>query len=188
MDAMTALKSRVTPLRLIEPAPSGEALQALLEAATRAPDHGKLRPWRLFVIEGEGRTRLGELMVEALKRNDPEAPEPLLIREAEKPMRAPMIIVLAAKVEAEHPKIPAVEQIMSAACAAQNIQLAAHAQGFGCMWKTGAPARDAGIKAAFGLAPTDELVGFLYIGTPEGGLPQPRQVKMEDHVARWPAA
>ena len=187
MDAMTALRSRVTPLRLVEPAPAGEALQAILETATRAPDHGKMRPWRLFVIEGEGRQRLGALMVESLKRADPEAPEPLLAREAEKPLRAPMIIVVAARVEPEHPKIPALEQIMSTACAAQNIQLAAHAQGFGCMWKTGAVARDPEVKAAFGLAPTDELVGFLYVGTPEG-LPQPRQVNLENHVGRWPAS
>jgi nitroreductase len=187
MDAMTALKSRVTPLRLAEPAPEGEALQALMEAATRAPDHGKLKPWRMFVIEGEGRVKLGELMVEALKARDPEAPEPLLVREAEKPMRAPMIIALAAKVEPEHPKIPVMEQIMSAACAAQNVQLAAHAMGFGCMWKTGAPARDPLIKAAFGLQPHDELVGFLYLGTPEG-LPNPRPVKMETIVSQWPAA
>lgn len=186
MDAMTALKSRVTPLRLVEPAPAGEALEALLEAATRAPDHGKLRPWRMLVIEGEGRAKLGALMVEALKRSDPEAPEPLLAREAEKPMRAPMIIALAAKIEPEHPKIPVLEQIMSAACAAQNIQLAAHALGFGCMWKTGAPSRDEGIKAALGLAPTDQLVGFIYVGTPDG-LPQPRPVTLDTYVSRWPA-
>ena len=187
MEALTALTTRVSPMSLSEPAPSGEALEALFAAAMRAPDHGKLKPWRLYVIEGEARGRLGELMVESLKRRDPEAPQPLLDREAEKPMRAPMIIAVAAKVQPDHPKIPVIEQILAAGCAAQNIQLAAHAQGFGCMWKTGPVTRDGAVKAAFALEPHDELVGFLYVGTP-GDLPPVKQVAPADYVSIWPAA
>lgn len=186
MDALTALTTRVSPLSLQEPAPSGAALEALYAAAMRAPDHGRLKPWRLFVIEGAGRERLGKLMVESLKRRDPEAPEPLLEREAEKPMRAPMIIAVAAKVQPEHPKIPALEQILATGCAAQNIQLAAHAQGFGCMWKTGPVTRDPEFKAAFGLEPHDELIGFLYVGTP-GNVPPVKQATPADFVSHWPA-
>lgn len=186
MDAITALTTRVSPIGLEAPAPSGEALDQILAAALRAPDHGKLRPWRLFVIEGEGRNRLGALMVESLKRREPGAPEPLLQREAEKPLRAPMIIAVAAKVDAQHPKIPAIEQILSAGCAAQNIQLAAHALGFGCNWKTGPVTDDPEVKAAFGLGPDDRIVGFLYLGTPTA-TPPVKTVAPEAHVARWPA-
>lgn len=186
MDALTALTTRVSPLSLEAPAPSGDALDQIVAAALRAPDHGKLRPWRLFVIEGEARDRLGALMVDSLKRREPDAPAPLLEREAAKPMRAPMIIAVAAKVEAQHPKIPALEQIVSAACVAQNIQLAAHALGFGCNWKTGPVTRDPAVKAEFGLGPDDELVGFLYLGTP-AGTPPVKTVSPEGYVSRWPA-
>lgn len=186
MDALTALKTRVSSVGLQAPAPAGAALEALMEAAMRAPDHGRLKPWRIFVIEGEGRDRLSALMVESLKRRDPEAPAPALEREAAKAHRAPMIIAVAAKVEPNHPKIPAVEQILAAGCAAQNILLAAHAQGFGGVWKTGPVAQDATVKAAFGLGDDDELIGFLYIGTPSSTPP----LKAADpalYVSRWPA-
>ncbi len=183
---MTALTTRVSPISLEAPAPSGEALDQIVAAAMRAPDHGKLRPWRLFVIEGDGRDRLGQLMVEALKRREPDATEPMIEREAAKPLRAPMIIAVAAKVEARHPKIPAIEQILAAGCAAQNIQLAAHALGFGCNWKTGEVTNDPELKSAFGLGEDDRLVGFLYLGTP-GSVPPLRPVPTESYVSRWPA-
>jgi len=186
MDAMTALTTRVSPLRLEAPAPSGDALEQIVAAALRAPDHGKLRPWRMFVIEGEGRHRLGALMVDALKRREPDAPEPLVEREAAKPLRAPMIIAVAAKVDAKHPKIPAIEQILSAGCAAQNIQLAAHALGFGCNWKTGDVTNDPEVKAAFGLGPDDRLVAFLYVGTP-AATPPVKPLAPDAYVSRWPA-
>jgi nitroreductase len=186
MDAMTALTTRVSPLSLEAPAPSGDALDQIIAAALRAPDHGKLRPWRMFVIEGEGRDRLGALMVDALKRREPDAPEPLIEREAAKPLRAPMIIAVAAKVDAKHPKIPAIEQILSAGCAAQNIQLAAHALGFGCNWKTGDVTNDPEVKAAFGLGDDDRLIAFLYLGTPAAA-PPVKAIAPDAYVSRWPS-
>ena len=60
--------------------------------------------------------------------------------------------------------------------AAQTVLLAAHAQGYGAVWKTGAPAYDAGVRAELGLGAEDEIVGFLYLGTRVGGgvsLPRP---------------
>lgn len=185
MDALTTLRTRVSVPKLTVPAPSGDSLDAILESAMRAPDHGKLRPWRLHLIEGVGREKLGGLMADALRRRDPEAPPPLLEREAAKPLRAPLIVVVAAKVDAEHPKIPVIEQILAAGCAAQNIQLAAHALGFGCMWRTGAAARDPGLKAAFGLDEDDELVGFLYLGSVQE-IPSMRPIETRDFVAKWP--
>ncbi|MEZ5669119.1 MAG: nitroreductase [Alphaproteobacteria bacterium] len=187
MDAMTALNTRVTPARLVDPAPAGAELDEILATALRAPDHGKLKPWRLFVIAGDARARLGALMADNLRAREPDAPAPLLEREAEKPLRAPLIVVVAAKVQADHPKIPVVEQVLSAGCAAQNIQLAAHAKGYGCMWKTGPIARDAAFKSAFGLAETDELVGLLYIGTTDAA-PAPRQVDTAPFVSAWTGA
>ena len=57
----------------------------------------------------------------------------------------------------------------AAAAAAQNIMLAANAQGYGAMWKTGAPAYDATVKRALGLAADDDIVGFIYLGRQVGG-------------------
>src|SRR5437016_11757486 len=52
MDAVELLLTRYSALKLGEPAPSAQAVQAMLESAARAPDHGRLQPWRLILIEG----------------------------------------------------------------------------------------------------------------------------------------
>ena len=164
MDLTTALLTRASVGALSEPAPEGAALAQLLEAGAAAPDHGRLRPWRFILVRGAARERLGAVFAAALARSVPEATAPMLERERAKPLRAPLILVVAAHV-VEHPKVPAIEQVLAAGAAAQNILLAAHAAGFGAMWRTGEPAYDEGVKAALGLAPGDAIVGFLYLGT-----------------------
>ena len=164
MDAIAALTQRVSAGPLVDPAPTDADLATIFAAATRAPDHGRLRPWRFFVIRGEARRKLGERLVALARRKDPAIPEAQLERERAKPLRAPLIVVVAAVVDPAH-KIPAIEQVLSAGAAAQNVMLAAFALGYGCAWKTGDPAYDDEIKAAFGLAPKDAIVGFLYLGT-----------------------
>ena len=114
----------------------------MFQSALRAPDHGRLRPWRFVVVPENKRERFGELMADCLRRTDPDGARRCLQRERDKAMRAPVIVVVAATDHRAH-KIPEVEQLGSAAAAAENIMLAANAQGFGAMWKTGAPAYDA---------------------------------------------
>ena len=101
-------------------------------------------------------------------------------------MRAPLILVVAARITPS-PKIPPVEQLLSAAAAAQNIMIASHALGFGAMWKTGEPAYDAGVKEALGLDAADEIAGFVYIGTPKA-LPKPSApLDPADFLRAWPS-
>ena len=148
MDALENLLTRRSPAKLAEPAPSPEALARAMAAAVRAPDHGRLQPWRFIVIDSPARTAFGEVMARCLKRQEPGASDEMLAREREKALRAPMIVVAVAKVQPQHPKIPEVEQLLAAAAATQNFWLALHAQGYGAMWKTGAPAYDAEVWMA----------------------------------------
>src|ERR1700688_3489003 len=104
MDALTALTTRVSPLRLTEPAPSTEALADMLDAAA-SPDHGKLRPWRFLKIEGPARARFGEMLAQSLLRREPEAPAGKLEAERKKALRAPLVIVAAAGL-APNPTVP----------------------------------------------------------------------------------
>ena len=106
MDALENLMSRRSPAKLAEPAPSAEALSRAMAAAVRAPDHGKLKPWRFIVIEGDARLAFGDVMARCLKRDQPDANEEMLAREREKVLRAPTIVVAVAKVQPQHPKIP----------------------------------------------------------------------------------
>lgn len=184
MDALDLLLTRDSATKLSEPAPSEAELDTMFESAVRAPDHGRLRPWRFVVIDSAKRARFGELMADALRRKDPAASAEALERERAKPLRAPMIVVAAAHVQKGH-RIPEVEQIAAAAAAAQNIMLAAHAMGYGAMWKTGEPAYDSGVKTALGLDSGDDIMGFLYVGTRSGGAsPAPRPAA-RDQVTVW---
>ncbi|HVY18258.1 MAG TPA: nitroreductase [Rhodopila sp.] len=184
MDAIDLLLTRESALKLQAPGPSATELDRIFAAAVRAPDHGRLRPWQFVVIGEDQRTAFGDLMAESMRRREPGATADALQRERDKAFRAPCIVAVAAKVKRGH-KIPEIEQIASASAAAQTIMLAVPALGYGAVWKTGAPAYDPTVKIALGLEPEDEILGFLYIGTPTGGpspLPRP---EARDFVTRW---
>src|SRR5438309_7793672 len=68
MEAMKLLRTRYSALKLDGPSTSVEAVDAMLEAASRAPDHGRLRPWRLILIEGAARLSFGEILAASLAR------------------------------------------------------------------------------------------------------------------------
>ena len=184
MDALEALTTRASPKELGEPAPDDDALARMLAAAVAAPDHGRLRPWRFIAVRGAARERLGEVLAESLRARDPAAPAPLIEKEAAKPLRAPLVLVAAAKLLANH-KIPVVEQIVAVGAAAQNLIVAAHALGFGASWKTGAPAYDDRVKRALGLDAADRILGFLYLGTPKGGAAPLARPAPESCLVEW---
>lgn len=184
LDAIEALTTRASPLALTEPAPDAGALAAMLRAAARAPDHGKLKPWRFIVIAGEARNAFGDVLAEALRKREPDVPESAIDKERGKPLRAPLIVVVGARLR-EHKSVPAVEQIVAAGAAAQNILVAAHALGFGGFWRTGNAAYDDGVKTALGLNAGDAIIGFLYLGTPAAPAPAAPPSNHTANVAHW---
>lgn len=184
IDAIAALTSRSTAGALTDPAPDRAALQQILAAATRAPDHGRLRPWRFVVVLGAARAQLGAVLAEALQRRMPDATPAQLERERGKPLRAPMIIGVCAIVHPEA-RIPVIEQVLSAGAAAQNIMVAAHALGYGSAWKTGEAAYDPTVKAALGLQSKDAIVGFIYLGMHAQPLPAPQALDPWRFVVEW---
>lgn len=175
MDFIETLNTRtsVPPKILVEPAPDPEQLALFLSTALRAPDHGAIQPWRFHVIRGDARAKLGELFAQALLKREPDAPEAAVAKERLRPSFAPLAIVVGAQITTDNPGVPPVEQIVSTGAAIQNIMNAAHASGYATFLSTGIRARDAHIKRAFGFGEKDELVGFLYIGTPKS----PQSVK-----------
>lgn len=174
MDALELLLSRESALKLESPGPTQGELDTMFRSALRAPDHGRLRPWQFVVVTEDKREAFGALLADSMARRMPGVGAEELTRERAKAMRAPVIVVAAAKLMKGH-KIPESEQMLSAGAAVENLMLAANAQGYGAMWKTGAPAYDAGVKQALGIAAENEIVGFVYIGTQVGGgHPAPR--------------
>ena len=180
MDVLTAINARASATRLAEPGPTPEQLTTILQAAIRAPDHGRLSPWRFVVLEGAKRMLLGDAMRELQRRQKPDASVEDLDKAAQKVMRAPTIIVVAARTTAPS-KVPAIERVVAVGAAVQNMFLAAHALGLGAMWKTGDAAYDGNVRSALGLEPSDQIVAFLYLGT-AAGKGEPRAVSLEGLV------
>ncbi|MFK7863588.1 MAG: nitroreductase family protein [Pseudohongiellaceae bacterium] len=184
MNALEALHTRTSCPRLIEPAPNANELKNIYLAATRAADHGLLRPWRFLTIEEESLDKLGELFAKAALEKDPSLIATKLDNIRRKPRRAPLIIVCIATLH-EHPKIPTIEMELSAAAATQNMLIAAHAQNIGGMWRTGAMAYSSTVKNGLGLGANETIVGFLYLGT-RAAPPRPiARIAVNDLVQRW---
>jgi nitroreductase len=172
-DPLAGITGRRSTSRLAEPAPADAELTMMLAAAATAPDHGLLRPWRAIVLRGAALDRLGAAFAEAHRAREPDCRPEDHARTAGKPRRAPVIVAVVARVR-PHPKIPEWEQLVTAGCAAQNLCLAAHALGYGSMWRTGWYGEEPIVRDHLGLADHEQVVGWLYLGTPDGPPPLPR--------------
>jgi nitroreductase len=181
MELIEGIESRTSALKLSEPGPTRAHIEQIIKAGTRAPDHGRLRPWRFLVAAGDARKKLGEVMANILRTKMPDASQAQLDAEAGKVMRAPTIIVVGAKISKA--KIPEIEQVAAVAAAIQNMFLAANALGYGAMWKTGGLAYDRSVKEMLGLAAEDHIVGLLYVGTTSQ--PGPLVEAPLEGIVRW---
>ena len=184
MSAMEVLLGRNSATHLDATDPRGEELNTLLQAGLRAPDHARLKPWRFLVVEGQGRVALGDVFAQVALADNPTMDAAALDKLRSKPLRAPLIVIVVARLQ-EHPKVPEVEQLLSAGCAAHAILLAAHARGFAGIWRTGSMAFHPGVYRSLGLKPNEKIVGFLYLGTREGEPRVPPRYDVCDFVEYW---
>jgi nitroreductase len=98
-----------------------------------------------------------------------------------------VLIAVVARIHADH-KIPETEQLISAGAAAMNLLNAIHALGFGGVLLTGAPTYDPAMRTALGLADTERLVGFVYVGTPTQPVPTVTRPDVAEYVTEWTGA
>lgn len=165
MDTITAIHSRHSVGEVRPDAISQELIKKLLSAGSQAPNHYKIRPWRFFVLTGEGLKHLGDVLAKSLSLKAENISPEALDKERAKPLRAPLIIAVAVDKPTE-PKISEVENICAAAAACQNILLAAHEMGLATIWRTGPAAVDPLVKDFLGLEESQHLIAYLYIGYP----------------------
>jgi len=188
MDLIEALNTRATAKTYGADAPTKEHLAIALQAAVRAPDHGRLRPWRFMLIEGDQRRKFGELLAESAKRRVPGLSDGDLQRERDKAVRAPMIIIVVCRV-VPGTKVPTIEQTLAAGAATQNMLLALHSLGYAAAWKTGEAAYDSEVKRSLGLAVDDHLIGFVYVGGGTGATYSTgKAASVQDAMLDFPAA
>lgn len=183
-EVLTFLKNRTSAPRLEAPAPAGEQLQEIFQAAFRVPDHARLRPWRFLCVSGDRRRDFGELLLDSLLQREPLADASQREKARSAPLRAPLVVIAIAS-PVEHPKVPVCEQRWSTACATHALLLAAESQGFAGVWRTGEAAFDRHLMNGLGLATTESIVGFLYLGTRQGTARPAPVVSYEDKVTQW---
>ena len=146
------------------PGPSPEQLDVLLTAACRAPDHGKLFPWRFIVFEGDARRRMGAVLAESLVTSEPQTTPERLDQERQRFLRAPVVVAVVSRVRESIP-IPEWEQILSAGAVCQNLLIATHAMGFVANWITEWCAYHPAVKDRLGLKSGERIAGYVYMGT-----------------------
>ena len=68
-DTLDLLRSRRSgsAKAMGKPGPSKTQLAEIIQSGARAPDHGKLFPWRFIIFEGKGRERFGDVLAEVLE-------------------------------------------------------------------------------------------------------------------------
>lgn len=166
MDALEALKTRrsVKPKELGQgPGPDAAQLQTILEIATRVPDHGKLAPWKIVVITGEGQKKLGAIAADQFAKIYADANEKQLDAERQRFARAPLVLAVLSTPK-ESVKAPRWEQEMSAGAVCTNILHACHAMGFGASWLSEWVGFDPVILKALGGDIDSKIAGFIYVG------------------------
>jgi len=183
LEARTSMPA----IQLVEPAPTQAQLDRILRVGLNAPDHASMRPWRFITIQGDARYKLGDVFAQAALKDKPDTPEEKIARIRQKPLRSPLIVVIVATITVNHPKTPEIEQILSAGAATTLIQLAATASGFGSIWLTGPNTYLPDVKLALGVAETDHIVGFVYMGTPAKPAVAKSRPALNDHLSEWHA-
>ena len=183
MTPIETLLSRVSIPRVIEPGVTGEELDLILRGGLRACDHGRLKPFRFIVLEGDARARLGHTMAEYSRSNSAEMSEEMIQATKNKALRAPTILSVIFSPK-ESAKISKSEQLVSAGCAAQMIVTAAHMLGLGAIWRTGEASYSSEVATMMELEKHEQVVAMIYIGRPVAEPPLPTVLDPVDFLTR----
>src|SRR2546423_2946887 len=169
MTIFETIKNRRSIGKMTDQRPTRAQIEHILEAATHAPNHHKVEPWKFIVLAGKARAELGAIMANSLAKRlgdtTNDKAQALLNKERNKLLRSPIVIVVVAE-QPHQPNVLAIENIEAVAAAVQNMLLTAEEIGLAAMWRTGDAAYDPQIKQWLGLAPEDHIVAFLYLGYP----------------------
>ena len=181
LDFLLTRRSRPAKL-LAPPGPDRGELRRLLVAALRVPDHGKLEPWRLIVLDGAAPARFAAAVRARAAETGADPEKGALAFE-----QAPLVVaVIGAPRESD--KVPAREQVLSAGCVCLGLLNAALAAGWGANWLTGWPAYDRDLLAGdLGLQGAEWLAGFVHIGS-STALPPERPRPDVESITTWTGA
>jgi len=171
---------------MVDPGPDREALENILAAGMRVPDHGKIAPWRFVVLTGPDRAKLGKAISDGLIAEFESSP-----KVAEKmsgyAMQAPALIVAIYSPNQSRP-IPEWEQQLSTGAACQNMIIAATALGYAAQWLTGWASYSKYVAKALKMTPQEKIAGYMFFGSHSRQPTERPRPNSTDHVTwGWPA-
>jgi len=178
---LTSRRSR--PARTLTlPVPTRDQLLPILTAAVRVPDHGKLEPWRLIVLERPVLSRLAHLAGERGQAlglaADVQAKGVAQFTDSN-------LAIAVVKCPRSTEKIAEIEQVLSVGAVCISLLNAALAAGWGANWLTGWAVEDAAFREqGLGLLPGEWVAGLIHVGT-EGAVPPERPRPDLGHVVTW---
>lgn len=181
-DFLTFMRNRVSQPALVAPAPSDNEWHDILDAASRAADHGNIKPWRFRIYEGEGRQKLGEIYWQHALSEVPDLADNKRESFINKAYRAPAVLLIYASIQ-EHPKVPAIEQVMATSAAAQQVLLGLNALGYGGMWRSGPACFTQKTKDLLDLQANDQIVGLIYVGTPKDAAKVVHDTQLDERLS-----
>ncbi len=158
--ALLARRRSASAAQLQPPGPTPEALEDLLRLAARAPDHGKLFPWRFLILQGEAKAAL----VRELERFAADQPQPdKALATLAKLSNPPLTVAVISRVI--EGSIPEWEQVLSSGAVCMNLLIAAEALGFAANWITDWYAYDDRSRRLLGLDDQERVAGFVHLGS-----------------------
>lgn len=165
LERAIAMRQNFRPKRLLEPGPGADDLTRILLAATAAPDHGEIHPWRFIHIPAGSRARLGEVFRKALLARDADATPEQQQDAHGKARHAPCLLLAVVDLSPKDPHIDPAERYISLGCAIQNMLLMGQALGWGSGLSSGQSMHSDVMREAFGLGPDEKAVCFVSFGS-----------------------
>lgn len=182
--ALLETRRSCKPRDMVEPGPDPNQLERLITIASRVPDHGQLAPWRFLEIRD--RAAFAEVLAAAYVRDNPEASPSALNPIKSFASQAPTLVAVFSTPVTDT-KIPLREQRQSAAAAAYGLLLAATAMGFVAGWITGWAAYSPSVLQMLDGKPGDEIVGFIFIGSPSFEIKERPRPTLQQIYRAWPS-
>ncbi len=164
MDVYTAIRTRRDMETFSDECPPQDVVARIVEAATWAPNHRLTEPWRFYVVAGDRREALADVIASALAESGEAEGAQRSVRA--KLMRAPLTIFVSQAVtdDAARSEERAIEDYAACVAAIQNLLLAAHEEGLIAHYSTGAMIGYPQTRNALGLGPDDRIVAMLNLG------------------------
>ena len=174
-----ATRRSASAVTLAAPGPTSDELAMLTRLACRAPDHGKLTPWRMIVLETAPKAEFAaRLEALALSRDDAKAAAKLAKLKA-----PPLGVAVVARPQLS--EITEWEQLLSAAAVCTNLLYGATAMGYGANWITDWYAYDPDALQILGLEAGERVAGYIFMGTAREAPLERVRPEVEALVSYW---